>query len=45
MRLDDEQRAEWARDGYLVLRGALDRREVAEITAWVDFSQSRRSST
>ena len=36
MRLDDEQRAAWSRDGYLVLRGALDERRVAEVTAWVD---------
>ncbi len=36
MRLDDEQRAAWAHDGYLVLRAALDATRVAEITAWVD---------
>lgn len=36
MELDDEQRAAWARDGYLVLRGALAPERVAEISGWVD---------
>mgnify|MGYP000885623130 CR=1 FL=1 len=36
MRLDDEQRSAWERDGSLVLRGALDPARVAEIAAWVD---------
>ncbi|MBL8776378.1 MAG: phytanoyl-CoA dioxygenase family protein [Acidimicrobiales bacterium] len=36
MQLDDEQREAWRRDGYLVLRGALDEARVAEIAAWVD---------
>ena len=36
MQLDDEQREAWRRDGYLVLRGALDDARVAEIAAWID---------
>ena len=36
MQLDDQQREAWRRDGYLVLRGALDEARVAEIAAWVD---------
>ncbi|HMQ26340.1 MAG TPA: phytanoyl-CoA dioxygenase family protein, partial [Acidimicrobiales bacterium] len=36
MELDDEQREAWARDGFLVLRGALDEERVAAIAGWVD---------
>lgn len=36
MQLDEEQREAWRRDGYLVLRQALDGARVAEIAAWVD---------
>ena len=36
MQLDDGQRAAWARDGYLVLRGALTPERVVEISGWVD---------
>ena len=36
MQLDDEQHAAWTRDGYLVMRGALDDERVAEIRSWVD---------
>jgi ectoine hydroxylase-related dioxygenase (phytanoyl-CoA dioxygenase family) len=34
--LDERQLADWARDGHVVLRGALDPARVAEIAAWVD---------
>lgn len=36
MRLDDDQREAWARDGYLVLRHALADDRVDEIGSWVD---------
>jgi len=35
-KLDDEQRASWERDGFLVLRGALRPERVDEVRAWVD---------
>lgn len=36
MRLNDEQRAAWGRDGFLLLQGALTAEEVDEIRGWVD---------
>jgi ectoine hydroxylase-related dioxygenase (phytanoyl-CoA dioxygenase family) len=34
--LDPEQLDSWRRDGFLVLRGALDTARMAEVRAWVD---------
>lgn len=34
--LDEGQRGDWARDGYVVVRGALDAARLAEIGRWVD---------